>query len=104
MLLIKRARISAATRGKLKVLYDIIREDYFDGDHILVYCGATTVANNSYKEGIVDFDEKRQLDIVVDMLGNDLGMRVRKFTSEESSKDREITKTDFTDGDMLQDI
>ena len=102
ILLIKRARIIASARGKLKALYDIIREDYLDGDHILVYCGATTVANSSYKEGVVDSDEKRQLDIVVDMLGNDLGMRVRKFTSEESSKDREIIKTDFTDGDMLK--
>lgn len=102
MLLIKRARIVAAARGKLKALYDIIRQDYLDDDHILVYCGATTVANSSYKEGVVDFDEKRQIDIVVDMLGNDLGMRVRKFTSEESSKDRELIKVDFTEGDMLK--
>jgi superfamily II DNA or RNA helicase len=102
MLLIKRARIVAAARGKLKALYDIIRSDFIDDDHILVYCGATTVENSSYKEGFVDTDEKRQLDIVVDMLGNDLGMRVRKFTSEESAKDRELIKDDFSEGDMLK--
>jgi len=102
MLLIKRARIVAAARGKLKALYAIIRQDYLDDDHILVYCGATTVANSSYREGVIDPDEKRQIDIVVDMLGNDLRMRVRKFTSEESSKDRELIKTDFIDGDMLK--
>jgi superfamily II DNA or RNA helicase len=102
MLLIKRARIVAAARGKLKALYDIIEGQYLDDNHILVYCGATTVANSSYKEGVVDLDEKRQLDIVVDMLGNGLGMRVRKFTSEESAKDRELIKEDFTDGDLLK--
>jgi superfamily II DNA or RNA helicase len=102
MLLIKRARIIAAARGKLRALHDIISQEYLDDDHILVYCGATTVANSSYKEGIVDSDEKRQLDIVVDMLGNDLGMRVRKFTSEETAKERELIKADFTDGDMLK--
>ena len=101
-LLIRRAKIVASARGKLKALYDIIREDYLDDNHILVYCGATTVENSSYKEGVVDSDEKRQLDIVVDMLGNDLGMRVSKFTSEESSKDREIIKADFANGDMLK--
>jgi superfamily II DNA or RNA helicase len=102
MLLIKRARIVAAARGKLKALYDIIRQDYLYDSHVLVYCGAATIANSSYKEGIVDSDEKRQIDIVVNMLGNDLGMRVRKFTSEESSKEREIIRTDFTNGDMLK--
>ena len=102
MLLIKRARIVAAARGKLRALYDIISQNYFDDNHLLVYCGATTVANSSYKEGVIDIEEKRQIDIVVDMLGNDLGMRVRKFTSEESSKDRELIKEDFTNGDMLK--
>jgi superfamily II DNA or RNA helicase len=102
ILLIKRARIVAAARGKLKALYDIIKEEYINDSHILVYCGATTVKNSSYKEGIADNEERRQISIVVDMLGNDLGMRVRKFTSEESSKDRELIKSDFADGDMLK--
>ena len=103
MLLIKRARIVAATRGKLKALYDtIIHEDFINDDHILVYCGATTVENSNYKEGVVDPDERRQIDIVVDMLGNDLGMRVSKFTSEENSNEREQIKIDFSKGDMLK--
>jgi len=102
MLLIKRARVIAAARGKLKALYDIIRKDYRDDDHILVYCGATNVENSSYKEGVVDPDEKRQIEIVVDMLGNDLGMRVSMFTSAEDAKERERIKEDFSNGDMLK--
>ena len=102
MLLIKRARIVAAARGKLKALYNALREDYINDDHILVYCGATTIENSSYKEGVVDPDERRQIDIVVDMLGNDLGMRISKFTSEEDAKEREQIKVDFSKGDMLK--
>lgn len=102
MLLIKRARIVASARGKLKALYDIMLDGYVDDDHVLVYCGATTVENSSYKEGIIDPDERRQIDIVVDMLGNDLGMRVSKFTSEEDAKEREQIKADFSAGDMLK--
>jgi superfamily II DNA or RNA helicase len=102
MLLIKRAQVIAAARRKLKALYDIIRKDYRDDDHILVYCGATTVENSCYKEGVVDPDEKRQIEIVVDMLGNDLGMRVSMFTSAEDAKERESIKEDFSNGDMLK--
>jgi superfamily II DNA or RNA helicase len=102
MLLIKRARIVASARGKLKALYKIIHKDYKDESHILIYCGATTVVNSNYKEGVVDPDERRQIDIVVDMLGNDLGMRVHKFTSEEDAKKREQIKADFSAGDMLK--
>lgn len=102
MLLIQRARIVAAARNKLKELYDIIRENYKDDNQMLIYCGATTVENSSYIEGKVDDEEKRQIDIVVDMLGNQLNMRVSKFTSEESAKERARIKEDFRDGVLLQ--
>ena len=32
-------------------------------------------------------EEARQIDLVADMLGNELGMRVTKFTSEEDAED-----------------
>ncbi len=101
-LMIKRSRIIAGARNKLKALYQIIKEQYVNENHILIYCGATTVENSSYIEGKVDEDEKRQIDIVVDMLGNNLGMRVSKFTSEEDSAEREMIKENFADGTMLQ--
>lgn len=101
-LLIKRARIIAGARNKLKALYEIISEQYVMENQILVYCGATTVENSSYIEGKIDEEEKRQIEIVVNMLGNDLGMRVSKFTSEENAAEREMIKENFADGTMLQ--
>jgi superfamily II DNA or RNA helicase len=101
-LMIKRARIIAGARNKLKALYEIIKEQYVTENQILVYCGATTVENSSYIEGKIDEEEKRQIEIVVDMLGNNLGMRVSKFTSEENAAEREMIKENFADGTMLQ--
>ncbi|MDY0278061.1 MAG: DEAD/DEAH box helicase family protein [Acholeplasma sp.] len=102
MLLIKRARIIAGARNKLTALYKIIKSEYSEDNQILVYCGATTIENSCYIEGQVEEEEKRQIEIVIDMLGNELGMRVSRFTSEENSVQREIIKANFTEGKMLQ--
>lgn len=102
MLMIKRARVVAGARNKLSALHDILFNDFADDDHILIYCGATSVANVSYREGVVESEEKRQIDLVADMVGNGLGMRVSKFTSEEDTKEREQLKKDFSDGDMIK--
>lgn len=102
MLLIKRARVVAAARNKIPALYKIIKNDYANDNQMLIYCGATTVENSCYIEGKVNTDEKRQIEIVVEMLGKELGMRVSKFTSEENSKEREDIKEFFKNGDMLQ--
>lgn len=102
MLLIKRARVVAAARNKISALYKIIKNDYTNDNQMLIYCGATTVENSCYIEGKVNTDEKRQIEIVIEMLGKELGMRVSKFTSEENSKEREDIKEFFKNGDMLQ--
>ena len=47
---------------------------------------------DSYREGKPAIAEARQIDIVADMLGNELGMRVTKFTSEEDAAERERIK------------
>ena len=87
-LLIKRARIVAGASQKISVLYNLMK-DYKDRNQILVYCGATTMRDIDYEEGKIQIDEARQVDIVSGMLGNDLGMRVTKFTSEETAEERE---------------
>lgn len=111
-LLIKRARIISGARNKVKKLYEIMQK-YKTENNILVYCGATKVSNDDYKDFDYDYDYedtkfdgkiKRQIDIVADMLGNELGMRVRRFTSAENRKEREQIKSDFADGKMLQCI
>lgn len=101
MLLIKRARLVAAARDKITKLATLM-EEYKNESHILVYCGATTMRDYGYSEGKVDQEEKRQIDVVIDLLGNKLGMRQSKFTSEESAEDREELKAAFAEGKHIQ--
>ena len=101
MLLIKRARIVAGAAEKISILHDLMK-DYQNDNQILVYCGATTMHDVDYQEGKMQIDEARQIDIVSSMLGNDLDMRVTKFTSEESADERERIKADFAEGTHLQ--
>ena len=100
-LLIKRARIVAGAGEKITKLKEVI-DDYKSANHILVYCGATTMHDVDYKEGKPAVEEARQIDIVAEMLGNDLNMRVTKFTSEENADERERIKENFAEGKHLQ--
>lgn len=101
MLLIKRARIVAGAAEKISTLRRLM-DDFRTDNQILVYCGATTMHDVDYQEGKPPIDEARQIDIVSGMLGNGLGMRVSKFTSEENAEERERIKADFAEGIHLQ--
>lgn len=97
-LLIKRSRIVAGASNKIAKLKETILP--FKSDkHILVYCGATTLKEDD-SEGI-EFG-KRQIDVVSKMLGDDLGMRIGRFTSAETAQEREQIRSAFADGEMLQ--
>ncbi len=53
------------------------------------------------ENGQDDMDKDiRQISVVVDMLGNDLGMAVSKFTSEEDMSEREVLKKEFSNGNI----
>lgn len=95
-LLIKRSRIVAGAKGKLPELQRQIAP-HIDDKHILVYCGATTVRD----EDDADFS-KRQIDLVADLLGNTLHMRVGRFTSQESAQERAQIREAFAEGNALQ--
>ena len=97
-LLIKRARVIAGTTAKLPELKKII-EPYKDDKHLLIYCGATTIKEVDADE--MDFGT-RQIDLVTNMLGNDIGMRVGRFTSQESPQERAQIRAAFAEGNMLQ--
>lgn len=99
MLLIKRSRIIAGARNKIHVLEKLM-EDYKDDNNILVYCGATKVMED--KDDDCDEDDIRQIERVVDILGNKLKMRVSMFTSKEDASERERIKNSFAEGHMLQ--
>ena len=97
-LLIKRSRIIAGARGKLITLENIM-QDHINDNYLLVYCGATTVKEND--EDDLDFG-KRQIDLVTDLLGNKMNMRVGRFTSQESAQERSQIREAFADGETLQ--
>ncbi len=97
-LLIKRARIVAGARSKLPEL-ERQMEPFKEDKHLLVYCGATTI-----KDG--DSDDlafgSRQIDLVTDLLGNKMQMRVGRFTSQEPAQERAQIRAAFAEGEMLQ--
>lgn len=103
MLLIKRARLVAGASNKIPKLSELM-ERYKSDSHMLVYCGAATLEDPEYVEGDASIEEKRQIDIVSNLLGNKLGMKVSKFTSEESSEERENLKNVFSEGKHLQTL
>lgn len=94
-LALKRARLIAAAHQKLGALREAI-QDYVNDSFILVYCGATKVEVDADEIAGVDDYEVRQIDAVKRLLGNDLDMKVRQFTSRESSREREEIKKMFS--------
>lgn len=98
ILALKRSRIVAGAMEKLDVLrYKI--EKYKQDHNILVYCGATRLLDES-DSAEDDVSEIRQIDAVTQMLGNDLGMDVARFTSMESIDERTSIKEHFQNGDL----
>lgn len=103
MLLMKRARLVAGAKSKLNVLKEKM-EDYKDQTHILVYCGATRVQTFTEDESERDEEGERQIVAVSKILGNELGMKVTHFTSNESAAERELIKRKFSTADPYQAI
>lgn len=101
ILLIERARLIAGAENKLNALSNEVKK-IKDQSNMLVYCGATTIADTNYKEGEPPKEELRQIDVVTDILGNRLDMKVAKFTSRESIKEREKLQQIFKEGKELQ--
>lgn len=103
MLLMRRARVVAGAKAKLDVLREKMTE-YKDDAHILVYCGATRVQTFEYDESERDEEGERQIVAVSKILGNELGMKVTHFTSNESAAERELIKRKFATVDPYQAI
>ena len=69
-----------------------------------MYCGATRVRGNVAEAHKGDEEDIKQIEAVSYILGNNLNMKIAKFTSEESVEVRNSIKTHFKDGDDLQAI
>ena len=100
-LALKRARVVAGAIAKVSALEEHI-QPYRDDKYILVYCGATNVLEDDKDYTNTDEDDIRQIDLVTDLLGNQLNMKVSQFTSREDVEEREILKKEFAQGDNLQ--
>ena len=101
ILAIQRARIIAGATNKLNKLRELI-EGYKDKYNILVYCGATNVVDENSDFLKVDDRDVRQIEAVISILGNEKGMLVSKFTSEETIEERARIKSKFETGNKLQ--
>lgn len=102
ILALKRARIIAGATDKLKTLREEM-SPYVNDNNILVYCGATNVLDEQL-ESSDDATDIRQVEAVTNILGNELGMDVAQFTSNENIETRSAIKEQFQRGDRLQAI
>lgn len=102
-LLLQRARVVAGAKSKLTKLRELMQK-YKDDTHILVYCGATRTQDFSSDFSDRDEEGERQIVSVSKMLGNDLGMKVTHFTSNESAEEREVIKRCFATASPYQAI
>lgn len=103
ILAMERARIVAGASQKLEILREYIAP-YAQDNNILVYCGATNVIDEKADYSSTDEEDVRQIEAVTRILGNEFGMEVAKFTSEENMETRATIKEQFQKGDRLQAI
>ncbi|MCR0417539.1 DEAD/DEAH box helicase family protein [[Clostridium] innocuum] len=103
ILAIQRSRVVAAASLKLTKLREIIAP-YKHEHFILVYCGATSVMPNNADISETNETDIKQIEAVTKILGNDLEMKVSKFTAEETIDERNLIKEHFKNGDDLQAI
>lgn len=92
----KRSRLIAGAFNKVSALAKEIKP-YKNDNHILVYCGATKIAEQD-ENG----EDMRQIDAITELLGKNMGMNVAQFTSKEDSYTRDLLRRKFFDGDYLQ--
>lgn len=103
ILALQRARLVAGASEKLTALREEI-VPYVKDNNLLVYCGATKVLDESADKTFSDSDDIRQIEAVTNILGNEFGMEVAKFTSEENMEVRATIKEQFLKGNRLQAI
>ncbi len=90
LLLIKRARLLSSAANKLVVLRDLMKNST-DSKYNLFYCGDAQIGG------------ERQIDLVISILGKELGMRVHPFTAQENQKQRKQLLNQFENG-VLQGL
>lgn len=99
MLLLKRARLVAGSKAKLEKVVELLKkqqEEKGEINHTLIYCGATTVNDESYDENVVEIEEKKQIDYLRKIIKKGIkNIGVAKFTSTETQEERRLIKEQF---------
>ena len=103
ILALKRSRIVAGASEKFNALREQILP-YSRDNNILVYCGATNAFDEKSDRSSTDESDVRQIEAVTNILGNELGMAVSKFTADEDMETRKIIIDQFQKKDKLQAI
>lgn len=93
-LLIRRARLLAAAADKLPMLKKVVMEQTSPVRKALIYCGDGMVEN--LDDGIME----RQVLAACKLLGEECGMRVRKFTCDEPDDERETILSHLKSGNL----
>jgi superfamily II DNA or RNA helicase len=92
-LLLKRSRVLASARSKLPALRSLLAEAR-QRTHVLIYCGDGQV------EGEVPGEQERQVQAVVRMVGNDLGMTCASYTAATPPQRRSELLDAFATGQI----
>ncbi|MBV5329999.1 MAG: DNA phosphorothioation system restriction enzyme [Chlorobium sp.] len=87
VLLLKRAKLISKAENKYVVLKELLK-DQTSSTHNIFYCGSAK------DEG------ERQVEKLVKILGNDLGMRVHPFTAQENKQQRKELLSKFENGTL----
>lgn len=96
MLLFKRARLIGTAENKIELLRDLLERTGLDDlRHALVYCGDGSVEVDDEGEEV-----KRQLRVITELLGTELGLRVHQFTYEEDQPTRKRLLEEFEEGTL----
>ncbi|MCL1953813.1 MAG: DEAD/DEAH box helicase family protein [Firmicutes bacterium] len=89
--------------NKVSILKDIIQQ-YRNSNNILVYCGVSKEKTSNWNKENLEYDQPnetiRQIDMVSNMLGNELNMKISMYTSNEDIHEREILKANFEKGEL----
>lgn len=92
-LLIKRARVIATASSKIDKLKEVIKPKVKD-NNMLIYCGTGTLKNSD------DTNEIRQIDRICQILGNELKMKIHRYTARENVDEREDIVRRFKEKDI----
>ncbi|MGK7930618.1 MAG: DNA phosphorothioation system restriction enzyme [Microcystaceae cyanobacterium] len=91
-LLLQRSRLVGTAENKIKALRELM-SDRKNTDHTLFYCGDGYLTNNEQ-------DYRRQVEVVTQILGQEIGYRVNTYTADTSLEEREKIREQFDQGEL----